>query len=220
MAFCFLLVTRLWPFFELCCLLAWCPLWLVLLIVLLDLFDQGLFILLAPWSAEGSFQHSLCFFPCLPLAPFIFSQNRWMMLRHTLGSGYAHFKLACNRYLLAWDYNGQARNPLQAQNMQTGSKVCMGSTKICLVSLDTSWMGKRAITIKKIKTRPVTRSICTYNVGDQVETMMEHLMYIVFIWSHILRVDHHVLIMFVALVHFLGIFKKLCFKEKKFNLNY
>ncbi len=58
---------------------------------------------------------------------------------------------ACNGYLLIWDYNGQARHPLQAQNMQTGSKVCMGSTKMCLVSLDTSWTGKRAIAKKQLK---------------------------------------------------------------------
>jgi hypothetical protein len=68
--------------------------------------------------------------------------------------------------------------------------------------------GQKGNHSKIIKRRPVIRTIiCTYNVGDQVETM-EQLMYIVFIWSHILRIDHQVLIMSVALVHFLGIFKK------------
>jgi hypothetical protein len=66
---------------------------------------------------------------------------------------------------------------------------------------------------KNIKTRPVIRTMCTYNVGDHRERerereSMEQLMFIVFIWSHILRIDHQVLIMSVAFVHFLGIFKK------------
>jgi hypothetical protein len=72
----FLLVTRLWPFFSVVLFVGWvsivaCSACCFVGSVRSRLIYYPLMLLLAP-PVKGSFQHSLCFFPCLPLAPFIF----------------------------------------------------------------------------------------------------------------------------------------------------